>query len=367
MGWLWKVLPLAVASAALCLPVAVAGSVPPGVPPGPSGRVRSGSMAAAGPAQPGSLNDVEGQVTINGRKVTEANIGMAQVHPGSVLATRAGKAELLLTPGVVLRIADNSAVRVDSALLTDTRVSVLQGSAMIEADRIYPENHIQIADANSSTLLVKNGLYRFDTQPPAVSAIAGEAKLTSGNRTITVGKSHEVLLAASAKLRARHVDRPKYDELYAWSDMRSQYLANASAQVAENYSGGGPGWVGTGWYWDPAFDMYGFIPADGWFYGPFGYPFFSPYWAGYYWPAIGFGYGYYGYPGFRGGYYGHPGFRGGYYGHPGFHGGFAGHPAFRGGFAGGSAMRGFAGGGMRMGGGFGGGHMGGGFGGGGRR
>jgi len=138
--------------------------------------------------------------------------------------------------------------------------------------------------------------------------------------------------------------------------MRSQYLANASAQVAENYVGGGPGWAGTGWYWDPAFSMYGFIPADGWFYGPFGYPFFSPYWAGYYWPAIGFGYA-----SFWPGYYGHPGFRGGYYGHPGFHGGYAGHPAFRGGFGGGGrfsagpAMHSFAGGGMHTGGGFGGG------------
>jgi len=349
MGRLWKLLPLAVLSAGLCLP-AVAGSVqhrPLAAGQGQSWR----TARAAGPAQPGSLNDVEGQVTINGRNVTEQDIGNAQVPPGAVLATGAGKAELLLTPGTVLRIADNSSVRLDSALLTDTRVSVLRGSAMVEADRVYPENHIQIADAGTSTLLVKNGLYRFDTQPPAVSVLAGEAKLTSADRTIKIKKSHEVMLAAGPKLKSKGFDRPKYDELYAWSDTRSQYLANASAQVAENYVGGGPGWVGTGWYWDPAFGMYGFIPADGWFYGPFGYPFFSPYWAGYYWPAVGFGYGGYGYrPAFRGGYYGHPGYRGGYAGHPafrgGFHGGNAAHPAFRGG--------------MRMGGSFGGGHTGGG-------
>jgi len=333
MGWLWKVMPLAFLSAALCLPA-----------------------EAAGPAQPGSLNDVEGQVTISGRKVTKNAVGYAQVPPGGVLATGAGKAELLLTPGVVLRIADNSSVRVDSALLSDTRVSVLHGSAMVEADRIYPENHIQVADANTSTLLKKNGLYRFDTRPPAVSVLAGEAELTSAGRTITVKKSHEVMLAAGAKLKARSVDRPKYDELYAWSDMRSQYLANASAQVAENYAGGGPGWVGTGWYWDPAFDMYGFIPADGWFYGPFGYPFFSPYWAGYYWPYVGFGWG--GYGGWGYGRWGH-----GWNGYGGHWGGghFARGGAVAGGrFGGGAARGGFAGGGMHMGGGFGGGFGGGG-------
>lgn len=348
MGWQWKVMTLAALSAALCLPAEAAGST-------------------AGPAQPGSLNAVEGQVTIGGRKVTQADIGNAAVPPGGVLATRSGKAEVLLTPGVVLRIGDNSSVRLDSMLLSDTRVSVVQGSAMVEADRLYPENHVQILNAGTDTTLVRDGLYRFDSQPPALSVIAGEAKLTSGNRTITVKKSHEVLLATGTKLKARSEDRPKYDELYAWSDMRSQYLANASAQEAENYAGGGPGWTGTGWYWDPAFDMYGFIPANGWFYGPFGYPFYSPYWASYYWPTIGFGWGGYGWGGY--GYYGHPAFRGGYYGHPGFRGGVAGHPASRGGFGGGGrfsagpSMHSFAGGGMHMGGGFGGGHMGGGFGG----
>jgi hypothetical protein len=47
----------------------------------------------------------------------------------------------------------------------------------------------------------------------------------------------------------------------------------------------GPAWIGTGWYWDPWFDCYTFLPTEGIFYSPFGWGFYSPFWAyhaGYY-------------------------------------------------------------------------------------
>ena len=56
------------------------------------------------------------------------------------------------------------------------------------------------------------------------------------------------------------------------------------------FVGGGPYWDGPGWYWNPYWDMYGFIPGDGIWYSPFGWPFYSPWAYGY-----GFGYGFGGY------------------------------------------------------------------------
>ena len=38
----------------------------------------------------------------------------------------------------------------------------------------------------------------------------------------------------------------------------------------------GPGWYGAGWYWDPWFGVWTFLPADGIFYSPFGWGFYSP-------------------------------------------------------------------------------------------
>jgi hypothetical protein len=44
---------------------------------------------------------------------------------------------------------------------------------------------------------------------------------------------------------------------------------------------GGSYWAGPGWYWNPYWSMYGFIPGDGIWYSPFGWPFYSPWVIGY--------------------------------------------------------------------------------------
>jgi len=233
---------------------------------------------AAVPAQPGSVNYVEGKVLVAGRPVTQRDLGNATVPEGGIVATEHGKVEVLLTPGVVLRLGDNSQARLNSESLTDTRVSLLAGQAMIEADQLYPENHIVIAQGNGTTTLRKAGLYRFDAAGTAMSVLKGEATVNLDGRNIKVKSDHQ-LIFADARLKPHKFGRAEHDELYAWSQLRSDYSAQASEQTAAVLIPGGPGWFGTGWYWDPAFDMYAFVPGDGFFYGPFGYPFYSPYYA----------------------------------------------------------------------------------------
>ena len=235
---------------------------------------------AAGPAQAGTVNDVEGRVLVGGRAVTPRDLGNVTVSQGGVVATQSGRAEILLTPGVVLRLGDNSQARMDSELLTNTRVSLLGGSAMVEVDEIFPENHVVIAQGNAATTLLKKGLYRFDAVGPTVSVLKGEAVVDAGGRNVRVKDDHQAILT-DARLKPHKFDRAVQDELYAWSRLRSEYEANASAQTASTMVVGGPGWYGAGWYWNPWFDGYAFIPADGFFYSPFGFPFYSPYYVGY--------------------------------------------------------------------------------------
>ena len=118
--------------------------------------------SAAVAAHPGMLNYVEGHANINGQEVTSKDVGMADVVQGQVLATATGKAEILLTPGVFLRLGDNSAVRFDSAGLTNTSVELLQGKALVEATDLKEQNHIRIADRGTVTTLEKNGLYQLN-------------------------------------------------------------------------------------------------------------------------------------------------------------------------------------------------------------
>jgi hypothetical protein len=146
------------------------------------------------------------------------------------------------------------------------------------------------------------------------------------------------------------------DDFYRWASLRSSYLAEANIDAARRYlvGSGGPGWYGTGWYWDPSFSAYTFVPAAGIFYDPFGWGFYSP-WMIYGAPYVGFGYGYGGYyhrfgPGYHPPFYARGGGRTGFSrgGFVGTGGGFGGRT---GGFSRGGAAGGFHGGGGIRGGG----------------
>jgi hypothetical protein len=165
--------------------------------------------------------------------------------------------------------------------LTDTRVELLRGEALVEATDLHKENNVCILDHGLSATLLKNGLYAFDADTPGVSVYDGKAEVqfTDSKATVTEGK--QVLPAEP--LKAVKFDRGQKDALYQWSNLRSQYLAEASAQSARVYMVNPYGWYGPGWYWNPYFSMYSFIPG-GFLYSPFGYGFYSPW--GYRGPVV---------------------------------------------------------------------------------
>lgn len=229
---------------------------------------------AALPAHPGMLNYVEGQVYVDGRPVTSSSVGSAEVEQNQVVNTGAGKAEILLTPGVFLRLGDNSSLRVISPGITNTRVALLNGEALVEVTQLFKENNIQVNNAGASTTLLKHGLYYFDADIPKVRVFDGQASVSEGDDQVKLKGGKETAL--NGVLRVEKFDRKNTDDLYQWSQLRSQYLAEANAESASRYMVNPAGWYGGGWYWNPYFSAYSFIPGDGIFYSPFGYGFFSP-------------------------------------------------------------------------------------------
>src|ERR1039458_976399 len=169
---------------------------------------------AAPTARPGTINYAEGGVTINGQPVASKSLGSTKVEPGQVLRTNQGKAEMLLVPGVFLRLGDNSAVRMVSPSLTDTRVEVLQGEAMVEADQVLNGNHLVISDSGVDTQIQKHGLYRFTTNPAQVAVYDGEAQVFVDERQIEVGKGKQFTLAQNAAMKPQSFDRHLTDNLY---------------------------------------------------------------------------------------------------------------------------------------------------------
>ena len=244
--------------------------------------------------RPGMINYTEGQVLLNGNTIGSRSIGRAEAEPGGVLQTRQGRAEMLLTPGVFLRLGQNSAVKMIDPSLIDTQVELQQGKAMIEVDQIAGENHLNVVTNGVETRLEKNGIYEFHANPGLLAVYDGQAVVAADDRSVEVKKGHELPLGPGLPAaKAQKFDRDQTDDLYAWSKLRSSYVAEANASSAQTIVVNSPGWyAGTGWYWNPWYESWAFVPGAGFIDSPFGFGFYSPaYWYAYapIYPYGGFG------------------------------------------------------------------------------
>src|ERR1700733_10291525 len=97
--------------------------------------------------RPGTVNYVEGQATVgtNGSSeaLSEKSGGSVELASGQVLTTQQdGKVEVLLTPGILLRVGNNSTLKMVSPSLSNTEVELDNGRAMIDAAQVLPDNRL---------------------------------------------------------------------------------------------------------------------------------------------------------------------------------------------------------------------------------
>jgi hypothetical protein len=269
--------------------------------------VLSAPAWGANPALPGTVNYVEGQAGIGDQTLDAKSAGSAILQAGQSIHTRRGMVEVLLTPGVFVRLGNDSSIKMVSPSLTDTEIQVVTGHTMIEADQVSKANLIRIDQGPAVVRLPETGLYDFDIEHGKVRVFKGQALVQDGNQQITVKGGRELDLNSRGKLAAQKFDQEaNQGSLYRFTKLRSQYLAEASMDAERLYVARGwygSGWYGPGWCWTPWFGGYTFIPANGIFYSPFGWGFYSPLvvFGGpfYYGHYRHFGWGPYGHLGYR--------------------------------------------------------------------
>lgn len=316
-------------------------------------QARTEAQTGAEQARPGAVNYVEGSAYLDGQAISAHDVGSVEANAGQVLSTAQGKAEMLLTPGVYLRLDDNSAVKMISPDLAQTQVEVTKGKAGVEVDEIFKQNNIQVIVDNIPTQLLKDGYYEFNASTGTAMVFRGRAAVELANGQAKELKDRHEFTLSELSDGGRPLNKEKaasfdasgaQDSLYNWSSLRSEYLAEGNNQIAGEYGGAG---FYPGWYWNPYGWDYTFIGADP-FYSPFGWGFYPFGWYG--WGGYG-GFGWRGGRGWHGGHpipmRGRPGVARGYAG-----GGFRSGGIRGGGFQGGAVRGGsFAGGGFHGGGG----------------
>jgi hypothetical protein len=176
-----------------------------------------------------------------------------------------------------------------SPSLTSTQLEVKRREIMIEAAGLVKDTTIQVTDHGASATIDRDGLYRFTADDtPMAATLEGRMEVLQGERRLELNKGHEAVL--TAELKADKLDAKKEDDLYAWSNVRSQYEAAASYQSANTVNQANAGaWGGygfgpmfaPGWFYNGMFNSWAWLPANGAFYSPFGWGFYSPGMIGY--------------------------------------------------------------------------------------
>src|SRR5207302_10491447 len=126
-------------------------------------------------AKSGLVHYVEGQVYVNDQLVESKFGNFPDVKENWQLRTEEGRAEVLLTPGVFLRVSENSAIRMIANRLIDTRGECRSGSARVEAGDLLKDNHVAVVDRDYIISLEKKGIYGFDAETAALRDYEGEA------------------------------------------------------------------------------------------------------------------------------------------------------------------------------------------------
>ncbi|MGH9661927.1 MAG: hypothetical protein ACRD96_25490 [Bryobacteraceae bacterium] len=233
-------------------------------------------LAASLPAQnvisarSGLIHYVEGRALL-GTEAVEVKVGVyPEVKEGQTLRTEDGRAEVLLNPGVFLRLGENSAIKMITARLSDTRVEMVSGSAVVEAAEVLAD--VTIVAGESTVLLRKIGVYRFDTGRLRVSN--GEAEVRLGAQTLVVKQGRAVSLDGT--LLVEKFDPKVGDALSRWSKRRAEYIAMAHISASKQARGMSGTWS-SGWLFNPYYGMFTFVPGRGVFLSPYGYRYYCPY------------------------------------------------------------------------------------------
>ena len=231
------------------------------------------SLAAAGAAlavsaygqavistRSGVVHFFDGSVSVAGRPL-EARFGKFTTIPeGGELRTEQGRAEVLLTPGVILRVGEKSAIRLVSSALANTRVELLSGSVVMESAEAAEGTSVTLTYKGWSLRQPNQGSYRVDTDPPRLQVRGGKVEVSSTERPAPVSVAEGMDLAFADELKptkSAASDGP--DVLNDWADGRDQSISADNAISADIQ--------------DPATMSPSSVPADAFTYFPMlGYP-----------------------------------------------------------------------------------------------
>jgi hypothetical protein len=247
-------------------------------------------------AKSGVINWVEGDVFLADKPYTMQPSVFGEVKENMVLRTEEGRAEVLLPPGVFLRMGEKTGFKMITNRLVDTRLELLTGSAVLEIADIAKEATVTVVVKDATMSFNKVGIYRIDAEPAQLKVFKGAADVAMRGENLSV-QAGKMLSLTGAVASAEKFNIADTDSLDHWSRRRGEMLANANISAAKqansrgygasdpcngygNYGGYRTGpfarpW-GT-WGYNPYYGFGTYIPCQGTMMSPYGFRYWSPY------------------------------------------------------------------------------------------
>lgn len=172
----------------------------------------------------GLLYFFEGYVYVGDEQLQQRFGRFPEIGEGRVLRTELGRAEVLLTPGVVLRVDENSAIRLLSDSLSDTRVELLRGSAILEVSHEAANPPDTLIYKNWEVRVPQDSIARLDSEPDQLRVLSGTAEVSAeGDSAVVTVQRGEVLPLASV-LVGEPATTPAADTFNIWAMNRSSVV-----------------------------------------------------------------------------------------------------------------------------------------------
>jgi len=248
-----------------------------------------GAMSAYGQsvisAKAGVVHYTEGEVKVGTgadaiQVETKTGGRYTEMKDGQELTTGEGRAEILLNPGVFLRVGENSTVKMISSRLSDTRLELTRGVALVEVAEVSKDNAVTMLVKDVSVTFSKMGLVRMDFDT-GIRTYKGEAQVMAGDTPQILKEGREMQFAAGNVIAK--FDAKVGDPLFRWANRRAEYIAMANVASANSarhgYSGSSMSMYPTtgGWYFNSFYNMMTYLPGgNGMYRSPFGYFYYSP-------------------------------------------------------------------------------------------
>jgi hypothetical protein len=173
----------------------------------------------------------EGSVSIDGRALENRFGRFYDIKDGSELRTEDGRAEVLLTPGVFLRVDRNSAIRVRSNRPKDTRVEFGGGSASVEVPDGAPAGAVSILYKDYQVRFRTVGTYRIDSAPAELRVEKGKAEVATGGHSIVAAEGQSAPFAVPLQARAARTSEDSFD---LWATDRNESIVADNAAAANS-------------------------------------------------------------------------------------------------------------------------------------